>query len=399
MIYLNPGVAPLLRPEGGWGLWWSLWVAAIPFMVIGAWMVAARLRDAGLPPWWVVFFFLPFANFLFFLGLACAPTQAVEASALNPAEGRMKGWKPRILAGLMGAVTFLGALALAVGVLRGYGLSLFVGAPFLAGFASSRFLLSMWPEARFRDLLASAGLAWLLSLLGLIGSSAEGLMCIAMATPILAFLWLMGLLLAWGIRKMYRIVMGRSLILVPVLMLLETGLPHPPAGRAVVSEVVIAAAPEVVWQHVVAFGELPQPSEWIFQAGVACPRRARIEGAGLGAVRFCEFTTGPFIEPVTVWAPGRELRFKVEAQPDVLREMTLWAGPRPPHLDGFLRCREGQFRLEALPGGGTRLIGTTWYDLDMGPTAYWGWWSDLFIHRIHLRVLDHVKRLSEESHA
>ncbi len=31
----------------------------------------------------------------------------------------------------------------------------------------------------------------------------------------------------------------------------------------------------------------------------------------------------------------------------------------------------------------------------MHPQAYWTLWSDLSIHRIHRRVLDHVKRLAE----
>jgi hypothetical protein len=32
----------------------------------------------------------------------------------------------------------------------------------------------------------------------------------------------------------------------------------------------------------------------------------------------------------------------------------------------------------------------------MSPEPYWRMWADPIIHRIHLRVLDHVKRLSEK---
>jgi hypothetical protein len=38
------------------------------------------------------------------------------------------------------------------------------------------------------------------------------------------------------------------------------------------------------------------------------------------------------------------------------------------------------------------LEGTTWYTNKMRPAAYWQLWSDMAIHRIHLRVLDHIKR-------
>ena len=48
--------------------------------------------------------------------------------------------------------------------------------------------------------------------------------------------------------------------------------------------VAIAAPPDIVWQHVVTFPDLPPPTEALFRAGVAAPLRARIEGYGVGAV-------------------------------------------------------------------------------------------------------------------
>ena len=65
----------------------------------------------------------------------------------------------------------------------------------------------------------------------------------------------------------------------------------------------------------------------------------------------------------------------------------------PPGIPGL---EAGQFRLVRLPGGRTRLEGTTWYQHGLYPAGYWRLWSDWIIHRIHLRVLEHVKRLSEE---
>jgi hypothetical protein len=44
-----------------------------------------------------------------------------------------------------------------------------------------------------------------------------------------------------------------------------------------------------------------------------------------------------------------------------------------------------------LSGGRTRLEGSTWYEIEMAPEAYWQLWSDFLIHRIHNRVLDHIK--------
>lgn len=119
-------------------------------------------------------------------------------------------------------------------------------------------------------------------------------------------------------------------------------------------------------------------------------------GRGFGAIRRCRFSTGDFVEPITVWDARRRLAFSVSAQPPPMKELSPWGDVQPPHLDGFLRSRRGEFRVERLPGGRTRLVGTTWYENRMWPAAYWRGWSDALIHRIHTRVLRHVARLSED---
>lgn len=67
----------------------------------------------------------------------------------------------------------------------------------------------------------------------------------------------------------------------------------------------------------------------------------------------------------------------------------------PPHLENFLVSHGGQFKLISLPNGRTLIEGTTWYEHRMMPEAYWRWWSDAIIHRIHLRVLRHIAHLAE----
>jgi hypothetical protein len=157
----------------------------------------------------------------------------------------------------------------------------------------------------------------------------------------------------------------------------------------------VNAPPERVWKHVVSFAELPPPEEAIFRAGVAYPIRAHIEGSGPGAIRYCEFSTGPFVEPIKIWDEPRLLQFSVTANPRPMQEWSPYPNVEPRHLDGYLVSRQGQFRLVALPGGRTLLEGTTWYQHHLWPAGYWQVWSDAIIHRIHLRVLRHVKALSE----
>jgi len=102
------------------------------------------------------------------------------------------------------------------------------------------------------------------------------------------------------------------------------------------------------------------------------------------------------VEPIDVWDAPHRLGFSVTQNPAPLEEWTPYRRIHPPHLDGFLVSRHGQFSLMPLPGGRTRLEGTTWYSHSMWPAAYWQVWSDYIIHRIHLRVLNHVKELSEK---
>lgn len=157
----------------------------------------------------------------------------------------------------------------------------------------------------------------------------------------------------------------------------------------------INAPPEQVWQHVVQFSEITEPPEWYVQMGIASPLRARIEGSGVGAIRHCEFTTGAFVEPITVWDEPQRLTFDVSEQPEPMFELSPYRHIHPPHLNGSFRSLRGEFRLIPLADGRTRLEGRTWYEVKIYPLAYSTIWTDALLHRIHLRVLRHIKATAE----
>jgi hypothetical protein len=163
----------------------------------------------------------------------------------------------------------------------------------------------------------------------------------------------------------------------------------------VTSSVVIDAPPDRVWPNVVSFSPITEKCDWVLLTGVAYPERARIDGQGVGAIRHCIFTTGEFVEPIQVWDANRLLKFSVAAQPEPMEEMSPYPHLKTPHLHGYFQTQEGELRLTALPGNKTLLSGTTWYTNQIWPSAYWQIWSDLIIHHIHLRVLNHIKALSE----
>ncbi len=157
----------------------------------------------------------------------------------------------------------------------------------------------------------------------------------------------------------------------------------------------VAAPPAAVWRNVVSFSELPPPTEALFRLGIAYPIRARIDGVGAGAIRRCEFSTGTFVEPISAWEAPARLSFDITAQPVPLRELSPYGTIAPPHLQGYFRARRGAFRLTALPGGRTLLVGATWYELDIEPRGYWKIPANAIVSAIHRRVLLHIKRLTE----
>lgn len=50
-----------------------------------------------------------------------------------------------------------------------------------------------------------------------------------------------------------------------------------------------------------------------------------------------------------------------------------------------------------LPDGRTLLGGSMWYELRLAPVAYWSLFADAIAHRIHGRVLQRVKKVTEGS--
>jgi len=388
---------------------WALMLAlALPFMTAGVMLTLKRLRSAKLPLWLVLLFFVPVIKIIFFLILSIIPSrEPTDSAPLLDAERWPGVLIPRssggaALAGIVFATASTATLVwLGTTVLRNYGWSLFVGLPFTQAFLAI-LVYSYHAKRSLRQCLfvslvslAAAGVALLLVAM-------EGMICLVMAVPLAAPMALIGGGVAYSIQAGEYWRAGRSGLfcvvgVVPALMLVEHVRPAPLPMFSVTTSMIVEAPSAKVWRNVVSFAELAPPRHWLFRAGIAYPIRARIDGSGVGAMRHCEFSTGPFVEPIEVWDEPRLLKFSVTENPAPMQEWTPYEDLRPAHLDGFLESHGGQFRLTPLPGGRTRLEGTTWYYHHMWPATYWRWWSDYIIQTIHLRVLRHVKHLSESA--
>src|SRR6185437_12317969 len=107
----------------------------------------------------------------------------------------------------------------------------------------------------------------------------------------------------------------------PLLMLGEHAAQLQPPVRSVVTSIIVNAPAHIVWNNVVAFSPLGPPKEWLFHTGIAYPIGATISGSGPGAIRRCGFSTGDFVEPITIWDEDHLLAFNVTAEPPSLREI------------------------------------------------------------------------------
>ncbi len=273
-----------------------------------------------------------------------------------------------------------------------YGLTIFILIPVLLGG------LVAWvfrPTSGWHAIRMGAAAA-ALAAGSLVFLGAEGLICTVMTLPLAVPLGALGSWLVYISSRSTVPRTGMAMILLLSPASINWDATARPPVFAVHTAIIVAAPPEKVWQHMVSFADLPEPREWYFRAGIAYTKRARIVGAGPGAVRYCEFSTGPFVEPIEVWNEPRLLRFRVTANPAPLEEWSPYAHITPKHLHGYLVSRQGEFRLTPLADQRTLLEGTTWYQHGLWPAPYWRWWSDAIIHRIHQRVLNHIRMLAEQ---
>lgn len=282
-----------------------------------------------------------------------------------------------------------------------YGYGLFIVTPLVCG-AVSALIYNRKGNKQKKEAISVSLAAGCITLSGFFLMGFEGLICLVMALPVVLPLFLAGGLVGYAISR----AIGRKFVsdaitlllvaFVPFLMGFQTG--NGNSGereRKVITSVVISGSLEEVWKEVIEFSPIPEPKEFLFRMGIAYPTHAEIDGAGVGAVRYCKFSTGSFVEPITHLEINRRLAFDVIEQPTPMTEVSPYVGIHPPHLDWAVRSHKGEFLLNDLGDGKVELVGSTWYHTAMEPELYWGWVSDKMIHLIHQRVLNHIRETIE----
>jgi len=396
--YLSPLLstrAELLRGAPPWLL--PLLVAiALPFLWIGVSMTMRRAVDAGVSPWIALVFFVPAFNYALMLLFSIL---ASNPNVKWPFAARPATVDDRLKSAMLGVAATLAVTLLTVGMgvylRRSYSAGLFLGVPFTVGYISS-YIYNYGHERPAGQSIVIALASVTMAAGALVLFALEGSVCTVLALPLALAIAFPGAVLGRIIarRGVHASTGAGMALVVPLFIGVEPRTPAP--THEVITVVEIAAPPEVVWRHVVSFPDLAPPTERLFRAGVAAPLRARIEGTGVGGIRYCDFTTGSFVEPITAWQENQLLAFDITAQAPPMTELSPYGEIHPPHLDGYFRATHGEFRLTPLPGGGTRLEGRTEYVVDMFPQVYWTVPARAIVTAIHTRVLHHIQTLAEE---
>ncbi len=412
----------------GWA--WLFW--SLPFLWIGVCMSVRRAYDASISPWFGMIILVPFINIVGMITLALLPSKmpALSLAEEDNSEDRSEidqaaalvvdayriptvdlSTEPirtetsvKFFAAFVGIASggiYLFVTVLASTYLLGsYGAAMFFGAPIVTCAVSS-YLLNFTSGVGIGKTLLHAVATLIIASLAFLLLGVEGGICIVMAIPLFIPLGILGAIVGYSIAVSFqrphhdeRKGLYGCIVLLPMIAVIESRFDISPTIE-VCSSVTINAPIETVWQRVIDFPEITARPTGMLAVGIAYPIRAHMEGRGVGAVRHCEFTTGSFVEPITAWEEPVRLAFDVASQPEPMTELSPYRHLHPPHLDHTFRSTRGEFRLAKLPDGTTRLEGSTWYQIDMGPRLYWKIWTDEILHRIHLRVLEHVKESAE----
>ncbi|HEV2804990.1 MAG TPA: hypothetical protein VGW57_08685 [Chthoniobacterales bacterium] len=255
--------------------------------------------------------------------------------------------------------------------------------PFLVGLVAAWF---------WRGLNRTLGWSFLdalwVSLLGLAAAAIilrEGVVCLVIVFPALYLFIVCGILLGriW-FRPNYT---KLQLTVFPLLALMTLGesVYHSEQKAVVTDRILIHAPPARVWPHVLEFPEIPDPPDyWMFRLGLPYPTTTTNGGNFVGADRQCAFSNGVVIrERVAEFVPGEKLTFDIAEQ------------PADPEAYGHITLHRGQFVLQDNHDGTTTLIGSSWYTLHVRPRWYFDLWTHDMTRAVHLRVMNHIKRLSE----
>ncbi len=324
----------------------------------------------------------------------------IEPLASNPTPKiKLLGWGAVLGFSYALALRLLPALHL---VHEGYVMTLsFIGLmPFAVGFIT----IFIIEKRQRQSLLTWACVPWIPmagALLATLLVYLEGVICIVMLAPLALILSTIGGVAGGVTARQMVLRRSRNLSLACVMVLPVLIGPWEPFAmeqrelRSVENVIDIQAPAETIWhniERVPAIRREELPVTWTRRIGFPDPIEATLSHEGVGGVRNASFQGGiVFIETVDTWEPGRRLGFSIRADAiprTTLDEHVTIGGP-------YFDVLHGEYRLEKLPDGNTRLHLRSQQRLSTDFNWYAHLWTEAVMSDLQYRILRVIKNRSE----
>jgi len=276
--------------------------------------------------------------------------------------------------------------------------SFIIGMPVALGFISiwlgGKQTKPTWCACLFRPWLAS--IFCLLSCLLLLW---EGLICIILWLPLVLVLSSFGGCIAGAAWRIFRSDRSRNYCVAFIALIpfaaapLENLRAAATEIRTVDTHIDIQAPRQTVWDQIKSvplITEQEQRFSFTHLLGFPRPLEARLEGEGVGAIRYATFEGGVlFIETITEWTTGHSLAFSIHADPanipaDTFDEHVTIGGP-------FFDVLDGTYRIEDLGNGRFRLHLSSRQRLSTRFNFYSHLWTEYLMARLQTYILEVIK--------
>lgn len=214
----------------------------------------------------------------------------------------------------------------------------------------------------------------------------EGVICLVIVSPLIFCFVITGASIGRAMFKRNNNTMNISFVsLLLFAFVIDSKATHYYENE-VSDTIIVNATPDKVWKNVVSFKRIEEPNKyWLFRIGMPSPIESTVEGNYKGAGRKCIFSNGyVFGERIATYQPNEDLTF------DIINQ------PRDPEIMGHIDILKGQFLLKDNGNGTTTLTGNSWYKLYVFPVWYYDIWAQSITRNVHLRVMEHIKELSEK---
>lgn len=215
----------------------------------------------------------------------------------------------------------------------------------------------------------------------------EGTICLIIVSPLIFAFVITGAFIGKTMFRKNNQTLNVSIVSILLVIFTVDSISDHHYRNMVSDEMIVKSAPEKIWKNVVAFEKIKQADTyWLFKAGMPSPMQTTVTAYKKGAGRKCIFSNGyVFDEKIVTFDINKDLTFDITGQ------------PKDPEIMGHIDIERGQFLLKDNCDGTTTLVGNSWYSLKVFPIWYYDLWAESITRNVHLRVMYHIKELSEKN--